>query len=116
MLDWIVPYGAGFLSLVFIKSVAEPLAVLVGRWTLGKIYQGVFELLPEIWDSFDLEWLPTAYDQGGDPKQWLETVIPAKAASKGLDLPTPVVKTIAGYMMKEFDLQKHVDKVHHARL
>lgn len=114
MLDWIVPYGAGFLSLVFIKSVAEPLAVLVGRWALGKVYAGIYDLIPEIWDAFDLEWLPTAYAQDTTPEQWLQATIPAKAEAKGLNLPSPVVKAIAGYITKEFNLQDHLDKVRHA--
>jgi hypothetical protein len=112
----LISFGAGFLSLVVVKTVAEPLAVLVGRWTLSKIYSGIDDLLPDIWDTFDLEWLPQAYKQDANPKQWLEEIIPAKAEAKGLELPNPIVKAIAGYVVKEFDLQKHLDKVRHAQL
>lgn len=112
MFDWIIPYIFGFLSLVFMKTVAEPFAVLAGRLILNRLYSGISEVIQEVWNDFDLEWiLKQSINTNLDSVQWLEETIPAKAEEKGLSLPQPVVKVLSNYMIKEFDLQKHLDKV-----
>lgn len=112
MFDWITPYIFGFLSLVFMKTVAEPLAVLAGKCALKKLYSGINDVLEEVWNDFDLEWiLKQSINTNMDSVQWLEETIPAKAEEKGLSLPQPVVKILSNYIIKEFDLQKHLDKV-----
>ena len=112
MFSWFIPYVIGFLSLSIMKVIIEPLAVLAGKWALKRLYSGINDVLEEVWNDFDLKWiLKQSINTNMDSVQWLEETIPAKAEEKGLSLPQPVVKVLSNYIIKEFDLQKHLDKV-----
>jgi hypothetical protein len=106
--ELVLSYSAGFLSLVVVKAVSEPIAKRLGQMALGKAY----EYLPAIFDTLDYQWLQNLGVSG--TYDWLvKTIIPGIP----LELSEEEVQQLADYVVKHFDLETHLKKVaNHARL
>jgi hypothetical protein len=112
LLEFALSYLAGFATLVVIKSISEPIAAGVGKLILSRSRRQVEKILPQVWDSLDLEWISQAHIQKGiSTYQWLiETCIPEKAKGEGIELNDAVIEAVANHVLSNFDLDKHLAK------
>lgn len=87
-----------FLSMVLVKSLAEPIAMATGKALLKRY-------APQAFDRLDLEWLPEHYQEGlGSARNWLMgTVLPQ-------ELPQQDLEKIADYVLQNFDLKTSLMK------
>jgi hypothetical protein len=95
----------GFGSLAVTKVIAEPLAMWIGRFFLGKAY----DLLPKIFDELDV-WFPQS--QGKDVSEWLiDTAIPLVAQHEDVSLEEEKIILLADAVIKNYKLGAYLDKL-----
>ena len=102
-------YILGFLTLIFLKSVSEPIATQLGSMAIKKFDA----IVPKVMDELDLKWLPQGYVSTGKATyDWLiNTAIPEKAAEEAVTLNEQDIVSIASYVVKTFDLETHLNKL-----
>lgn len=107
----------GFFSLMVGKTIAEPVAQRLGQLLLArlnrKLASAIPVLLPKVFDALDKDFLPGDYlHRGISVYDWLtETCLPEAAAETGVEIDSQVATDIARYVVKNFSLQKHFEKI-----